>query len=113
MKKQIGKIKRKLRNRKKLKDSNLNRLRISVSKSLKNISAQIIDDKKSVTLVSANSLELKLPGNRDTAIKVGKLLAEKALKLNVKNIYFDRGSNTYAGIIKSLCDSARENGLEF
>ena len=54
MKKQIGKIKRKLRNRKKLKDSNLNRLRISVSKSLKNISAQIIDDNQKKTLVSAS-----------------------------------------------------------
>ena len=104
-----NKLKIKLRNKR----LSTEKFRLSIFKSNKNISAQIIDDKKSVTLVSANSLELKLPGNRNTAIKVGKLLAEKALKLNVKNIYFDRGSNTYAGIIKSLCDSARENGLEF
>ena len=98
---------------KKIKRFSKDKLRLSIFKSNKNISAQIIDDIKSVTLVSANSLELKLVGNNETAKKVGKLLAEKAKKKKIKTIYFDRGNNSYAGIIKTLCESARENGLEF
>lgn len=104
-----NKLKTNIRNKRLATD----KFRLTIFKSNKNISAQIIDDKKSLTIVSANSLELKLPGNRETAVKVGKLLADKALKLKVKDVYFDRGNNTYAGIIKSLCDSARENGLVF
>ena len=92
------------------------KLRLSIYRSNKNISAQIIDDIEEKTLVSANSLELKLDttnATMDTAKKVGQLLAEKAKKKKIKTIYFDRGCNTYSGKIKALCEAARDNGLDF
>ena len=82
MKKISSKIKRKLRNRKKLKDVNTNKLRITVFKSLKNISAQIIDDKESKTLVSASSTEKELKKTKskkmDLSNILGELLAKRA-----------------------------------
>ena len=82
--------KRSMRNRKKLKRVNVGRYRITVSKSLKNISAQIIDDTEKKTIVSASSNEKK-----------------------ITKVYFDRGASKYHGRIKSLAEALRKNGLNF
>ena len=85
--------------------------------SLWNIFAQIIDDEKKVTLVSASSIdkELKLEngGNVEAAKKVGELLAKRAKKAKISKVKFDRGGYLYHGRVKALADAARENGLEF
>ena len=117
MKKINTKIKRKLRNRKKLKDVNNNRFRISVSKSLNNLSAQIIDDKSKKTLVSASSIEkeikLKKIKKMEKSSLIGEVLAKRAKEKNIDKVYFDRGENKYHGRIKSFADSLRKNGLKF
>ena len=116
MKKVSSKIKRKTRNRKKLKDVNTNKLRISVFKSSKNISAQIIDDKISKTLVSASSTEKEIKKNKtkkmDLSNILGELLAKRAKEKKISNVYFDRGGYKYHGRIKALADSLRKNGLK-
>ena len=116
MKKVSSKIKRKTRNRKKLKDVNTNKLRISVFKSSKNISAQIIDDKLSKTLVSASSTEKEIKKNKtkkmDLSNILGELLAKRAKEKKISSVYFDRGGYKYHGRIKALADSLRKNGLK-
>tara|TARA_B100000212_G_C27217092_1_gene465601 strand:+ start:412 stop:765 length:354 start_codon:yes stop_codon:yes gene_type:complete len=116
MKKVSSKIKRKIRNRKKLKDVNTNKLRISVFKSSKNISAQIIDDKISKTLVSASSTEKEIKKNKtkkmDLSNVLGELLAKRAKEKKISSVYFDRGGYKYHGRIKALADSLRKNGLK-
>ena len=116
MKKVSSKIKRKKRNRKKLKDVNNNKLRITVFKSTKNISAQIIDDKISKTLVSASSTEKEIKKNKtkkmDLSNILGELLAKRAKEKKISNVYFDRGGYKYHGRIKALADSLRKNGLK-
>ena len=116
MKKVSSKIKRKIRNRKKLKDVNTNKLRISVFKSSKNISAQIIDDKISKTLVSASSTEKAIKKNKtkkmDLSNVLGELLAKRAKEKKISSVYFDRGGYKYHGRIKALADSLRKNGLK-
>ena len=116
MKKLNTKIKRKIRNRKKLKDVNSNKLRITVFKSSKNISAQIIDDKISKTLVSASSTEKDLKKKKakkmDLSNILGELLAKRAKEKKISNVYFDRGGYKYHGRIKALADSLRKNGLK-
>ena len=116
MKKISSKIKRKIRNRKKLKDVNTNKLRISVFKSSKNISAQIIDDKISKTLVSASSTEKEIKKNKtkkmDLSSILGELLAKRAKEKKISSVYFDRGGYKYHGRIKALADSLRKNGLK-
>ena len=110
-------IKRKIRNRKKLKEVNVGRYRISVFKSLKNISAQIIDDKLKKTLVSASSIEktIKKEKNKkmDKSNLLGEVLAKRAKEKKINKVYFDRGSYKYHGRIKAFADSLRKNGLEF
>jgi|TARA_B110000881_G_scaffold206911_1_gene210646 large subunit ribosomal protein L18 len=117
MKKLSRNIKRKLRNRKKLKRVSSNKLRISVFKSLKNISAQIIDDKSKKTIVSASSIEKDIKKNKskkmDASNILGEILAKRAKDKNVENVYFDRGENKYHGRIKAFADSLRKNGLKF
>ena len=117
MKKLNSKTKRKIRNRKKLKDINSNKLRITVFKSSKNISAQIIDDKISKTLVSASSTEKELKKNKskkmDLSSILGELLAKRAKDKKISSVYFDRGGYKYHGRIKAFADSLRKNGLEF
>src|SRR5210317_1265598 len=98
MKKLNNTLKRQLRNRKKLKSVSYERYRISVFKSLKNISAQIIDDKEKKTLVSASSIEKEIKANK---------------KKKITKVYFDRGAYKYHGRIKTFADSLRKNGLEF
>ena len=91
--------------------------RLNVFRSNSNIFAQIIDDEKGTTLVSASSIdkELKLAngGNTEAAAKVGELLAKRAKKAKIEKVVFDRGGYLYHGRVKALAEAARENGLEF
>jgi large subunit ribosomal protein L18 len=91
------------------------RPRLNVYRSLNHIYAQVIDDQKGETLVSASSLSLKLKtgGNVAAAKEIGKAVAEKAVEKGVKKVVFDRGGFLYHGRIKALADAAREAGLEF
>jgi large subunit ribosomal protein L18 len=111
------KTKRTLRTRSRLRSLANGRLRLSVHRSSKNISAQIIDDSKGVTVVSASSLEAPFKGaegvKMDAAAMVGKLIAERAVEKGVKLVIFDRGGYLYHGRVKALADAAREAGLEF
>ena len=117
MKKINNKIKRRLRNRKKLKVSSNNRYRISVSKSLNNIFAQIIDDKNKKTLVSASSVEKEFKKNKTKKIEksnlIGEILAKRAKEKNINEVYFDRGEFKYHGRIKAFAETLRKNGLKF
>lgn len=92
--------------------------RLNVFRSNKNIFAQIIDDVKKVTLVSASSIDKDFkkpegPGKVNTAMAVGKLLGEKAVKSGIVNVVFDRGGYDYHGRVKALAEGAREAGLKF
>ena len=94
------------------------RFRLSISRTAKNISAQIIDDTKQVTLLSASSIEKSLKSSdKINKIELSKLvaqkLAKKAQEKNITKIYFDRGSYKYHGRIKAFADTLRENGMEF
>ena len=117
MKKINTKNKRKLRNRKKLRNVNVNRLRISVSKSLNNLSVQIIDDKQKKTLVSASSIEKEIKSKKVKKIEksslIGEILAKRAKEKNISDVYFDRGEYKYHGRIKILAETLRKNGLKF
>jgi large subunit ribosomal protein L18 len=91
--------------------------RLNVFRSNSNIFAQIIDDEKGITLVSASSIdkELKLEngGNTQAAEKVGELIAKRAKKAKINKVVFDRGGYLYHGRVQALAEAARENGLEF
>ena len=91
--------------------------RLSVFRSNKQIYAQLINDEKGVTLVSASSREkafAEAKGTKsDLAKEVGKLIAEKAKEAGIENVVFDRNGYLYHGRIKSLADGAREGGLKF
>ena len=117
MKKINSKIKRKLRNRKKLKLVNNNRYRVSVRKSLNNLSAQIIDDKQKKTLVSASSIEKEVKSKKIKKMEksniIGEILAKRAKEKNINQVYFDRGEYRYHGRVKSFADSLRKQGLKF
>ena len=117
MKKINNKIKRKIRNRKKLRTVSNNRYRISVSKTLNNLSAQIIDDKQKKTLVSASSIEKELKKNKTKKMEkstlIGEILAKRAKEKNINEVYFDRGEYKYHGRIKLFADTLRKNGLKF
>jgi len=118
--KQISKddIRRRIhtRIRRKLKGSE-ERPRLAVFRSVANIYAQVIDDRKGNTLVSASSIEkaagAKSGGNVAGAKVIGKLIAERAQAKGFKKVVFDRGGYLYHGRIKALADAAREAGLEF
>ena len=117
MRKVNNKIKRKLRNRKKLKRVSGNRYRISISKSLNNLSAQIIDDKQKKTLVSASSIEkevkLKKVKKIEKSSLIGEILAKRAKEKNISDVYFDRGEYKYHGRVKIFAETLRKNGLKF
>jgi len=87
--------------------------RLNIYRSNKFIYAQIIDDTKSVTLVSANDMKSKAKGNIEKAKEVGKEIAKKAKGAGIENVVFDRGGFRYSGRIKTLAESARESGLVF
>ena len=117
MRKINNKIKRKLRNRKKLKSVNVNRYRVSVSKSLNNLSAQIIDDKQKKTLVSASSIEKEIKEKKikkmEKSSLIGEVLAKRAKEKNIVEVYFDRGEYKYHGRVKTFAETLRKNGLKF
>ncbi len=94
--------------------------RLSVFRSNTQIYAQIIDDRKGRTIASASSFEIKAKGTSskaggksDAAKEVGRLVAERAKKVGVISVVFDRGSYQYHGRVKSLAEGAREGGLKF
>ena len=117
MRKVNSKIKRKLRNRKKLKLVNTNRYRVSVRKSLNNLSAQIIDDKEKKTLVSASSVEKEVKSKKakkmDKSNLIGEILAKRAKEKNIIEVYFDRGEYKYHGRVKTFAETLKKNGLKF
>lgn len=110
-------LKRRLRVRNKLRKMNVGRLRLSVHRSNKNISVQLIDDVNGATLASASTLEKELgvvgQNNVEAATKVGAAIAERAKKAGVEECYFDRGGFLFHGKVKALADAAREGGLKF
>jgi len=93
--------------------------RLAVYRSTKHIYAQIIDDIKGVTLVSASSVDPELKskishgGNIEAAKLVGELIAKRAAKAKIKDVVFDRGGFLYHGRVSALADAAREGGLNF
>ncbi len=109
--------KRRLRVRNKLRKMANGRPRLSVHRSNKNISVQLIDDVKGVTLAAASTLEKDLGvvgvNNIDAATKVGAAIAERAKAAGVEECYFDRGGFLFHGKVKALADAAREGGLKF
>ena len=115
-KRAVGKARRHFRVRKNVRGT-AERPRLVVTRSARHISAQIIDDLKGHTLVSASTLDASLRGTEGDksalAGKVGALLAERARSAGVSKVVFDRGGNKYAGRIAALADAAREAGLEF
>ena len=97
--------------------SNKNRFRLSVSRSIKNISAQIIDDEKRITLVSASSDNKSIKSQKKTKKEVSTIVAEtlakKAQEKNITKVYFDRGIYKYHGRVKLFAETLRKNGMEF
>lgn len=111
-------LRRKSRQRAKIRRVLGDRYRLCVHRTGRHMYAQIIDDKNSRTLAAASTLsaearDIKNGGNKAAAAFVGKLIAEKAKALNIKEVVFDRSGFLYHGRIKALAEGARENGLEF
>ena len=110
-------LKRRLRVRNKLRAMANGRARLSVHRSSKNLSVQLIDDVNGRTLAAASTLEKALgvvgKNNVEAAAKVGKAIAERAKEAGVEECYFDRGGFLFHGKIKALADAAREGGLKF
>ncbi|MFY9287286.1 MAG: 50S ribosomal protein L18 [Alphaproteobacteria bacterium] len=110
---------RSARNRYQIARNAAGRVRLSVHRSGKHISAQIIDDKAGKTLAAASSVEkdlrgkLKTGANKDAAKTVGTLIAERAIKAGIKEVVFDRGGYLYHGRVKELAEAARQAGLAF
>ncbi|MFJ1291095.1 50S ribosomal protein L18 [Paracoccus yeei] len=109
--------KRRLRVRNKLRAIANGRPRLSVHRSSKNISVQLIDDIRGITLAAASSLEKDLgvvgKNNVEAAAKIGAAIAERARQAGVEEVIFDRGGFLFHGKIKALADAAREGGLKF
>ncbi|SHL60216.1 LSU ribosomal protein L18P [Roseovarius marisflavi] len=109
-------LKRRMRVRNKLRKVNAGRPRLSVHRSNKNISVQLIDDVNGVTLASASTLEKDLglvgKNNVEAAATVGTAIAERAKKAGISEAYFDRGGFLFHGKVKAVADAAREAGLK-
>ncbi len=107
--------KRAQRIRRKLKKINSDRFRLTVYRSSRNISAQIIDDKINKTLISASSIKEKIKEKKkgELSALVGEALAKKALEKKITKVYFDRGKYKYHGRIKILAEALRKGGLNF
>ena len=107
--------KRATRIRKKLKKVNSKRFRLTVFRSSRNISAQIIDDENNKTLVSASSIKEKSSSKKktDLSLHVAGILAKRALEKKIEKIYFDRGKYKFHGRIKIFADALRKAGLTF
>ena len=108
-------IKRSKRIRKKLKEINTDRFRLSIFRSANNISAQIIDSKNNKTLISATSVSKKNKGKKksEKTTEVAQVLVKKALEKKITNVYLDRGGYRFHGRIKSLAEAIRKGGLRF
>ena len=108
-------INRTNRIRKKLKKVNRGRFRLTIHRSSKNISAQIIDSKNNKTLVSASSVNKKERNKKkaEKSMDVAQILLKKALEKKITNVYFDRGGYKYHGRIKSLAEAIRKGGIRF
>ena len=108
---------KRFRVRKKLKSVSKDRYRLSVTRSLKNISAQIIDDVKNITLVSASSIDKEIQAQKknksELSTIVAELIVKKANEKNIKKVYFDRGIYKYHGRVKLFAETLRKNGMEF
>ncbi|EEP71744.1 50S ribosomal protein L18 [Micromonospora sp. ATCC 39149] len=115
-KRAVGRARRHFRVRKNV-SGTAERPRLVVTRSLRHIVAQVVDDTKGHTLASASTLDASLRGTEGDksalAGKVGALLAERAKAAGVSKVVFDRGGNRYAGRVAALADAAREAGLEF
>ncbi|MFU8851065.1 50S ribosomal protein L18 [Micromonospora sp. SL1-18] len=115
-KRAVGRARRHFRVRKNI-SGTAERPRLVVTRSLRHMVAQIVDDTKGHTLASASSMDASLRGAEGDksalAGKVGALLAERAKAAGVSKVVFDRGGNRYAGRVAALADAAREAGLEF
>ena len=107
--------KRATRIRKKLKKINSERFRLTVFRSSRNISAQIIDDKNNKTLVSASSIKEKISSKKktDLSLHVAGILVKRALERKITKVYFDRGRYKYHGRIKIFAETLRKSGLNF
>ena len=109
-------IKRRMRVRNKLRKVNAGRMRLSVHRSNKNISVQLIDDVAGTTLASASTMEKALgvvgKNNIEAATKVGAEIAKRAKKAGVSEAYFDRGGFLFHGKVKAVAEAAREGGLK-
>ncbi len=109
--------KRRLRVRNKLRKMAGDRPRLSVHRSSKNISVQLIDDGQGRTLAAASTLEkdlgLKGKNNKEAAARIGAEIAARAKAAGVEEVYFDRGGFLFHGKVKALADAAREGGLKF
>lgn len=113
LKKQLGRARRAHRTRISMHGTEL-KPRLSVSRSLKHIYAQLINDDKGVTIASASDLEVKSDARPlDVAKEVGMIIAKKGIAAGVETVVFDRGSFRYHGRVASLADGAREAGLKF
>tara|TARA_B110000438_G_C15624518_1_gene568079 strand:- start:507 stop:851 length:345 start_codon:yes stop_codon:yes gene_type:complete len=108
-------IKRAQRVRSKLKKVNSERYRLTVFRSLRNISAQIIDDKNSKTIISATSVKKNNTTKKktDLSLEVAQSLTKKALEKKITKVYFDRGRYKYHGRIKIFAEALRKSGLIF
>ena len=110
-----SKTRKKFRVRNKLKRVATNRFRLSISRSSKNISAQIIDDIKKITIVSATSntksMKEQKKNKSELSTIVAENLAEKAKQKNIDNIYFDRGIYKYHGRVRIFAETLRKNGI--
>ena len=90
--------------------------RLCVFRSNNNVYAQIIDDEKQTTLVSASTLDKEVKtkkSNKEAAKEVGALIAKRAMEKNITNVVYDRGGYIYHGVVKELAEAAREAGLKF
>jgi len=108
---------RRLRVRNKIKAMSNGRPRLSVHRSSKNISVQVIDDAQGRTLAAASTLEPKLglvgKNNVEASAKIGAEIAARAKAAGIEEVYFDRGGYLFHGKVKALADAAREGGLKF
>jgi large subunit ribosomal protein L18 len=115
-KRAVGRARRHFRVRKNV-NGTAERPRLVVTRTLRHIVAQVVDDTRGHTLASASSMDPSVRGaegnKKDVSAKVGALVAERAKAAGITKVVFDRGGNKYAGRIASLADAARESGLEF
>ncbi len=110
--KTIGRLKNRMRIRKKV-SGTVERPRLAVFKSTKNMYAQLIDDISGKTLASASTLKVSGNGNKEVAKAVGKEIADKAATLKIEKVVFDRSGYVYHGRVQAIADGAREAGLKF